>query len=126
MSIPHAVDEIVTKSFAFKVKVHRTYKRCSFIQVSEDSQLIESLLDIIAPDMVTRTVEKGKAIGGMPKEDEEFECQSLSATANYDLENMAYLTPKKRLTFTIVFDYDQDLALTQMSPTNNAKHIDNE
>ncbi|KAF1866735.1 hypothetical protein Lal_00018120 [Lupinus albus] len=40
MSIPQAVDDLVTKSLAFKVKVHPTYKRCSVIQVSEDSQLI--------------------------------------------------------------------------------------
>ncbi|KAF1892502.1 hypothetical protein Lal_00010968 [Lupinus albus] len=123
MSIPQAVDDLVTKSLAFKVKVYPTYKRCSVIQVSEDSQLIESLLDRIAPYIVTRTIEKGKAVGGMPKEDEQFECVT---TAEYDPENMAYLTPKKRLASTALFDYEQDPALAQMSSIKNAKHIDNE
>ncbi|OIW15408.1 hypothetical protein TanjilG_13744 [Lupinus angustifolius] len=31
MSIPHDVDDIVTKSLAFKVKVQPTYKHCSVI-----------------------------------------------------------------------------------------------
>ncbi|KAE9598890.1 hypothetical protein Lalb_Chr15g0085811 [Lupinus albus] len=61
----------------------------------------------------------------MLKEDEQFECQSLSATADYDPENMAYLTPKKRLASTALLD-EQDLALAQMSSTKNAKHIETE
>ncbi|KAF1862451.1 hypothetical protein Lal_00026985 [Lupinus albus] len=76
----------------------------------------------LAISVVTRTVEKGKAVGGMPKEDKQFECVT---TTDYDLENMAYLTTKKRLASTALFE-EQDLALAQMSSTKNVKHIDNE
>ncbi|OIW16838.1 hypothetical protein TanjilG_06878 [Lupinus angustifolius] len=76
--------------------------------------------------MVTRSVERGKAVAGMLKEDDEFECQSLSATADYDPECIASLTPKKRLGSTAQFEDDQDLAFAEMSSTKNAKHVHNE
>ncbi|KAE9595396.1 hypothetical protein Lalb_Chr17g0338361 [Lupinus albus] len=72
-----AVDDIVTKLLVFKIKVHPTYKRCSVIQVSEDSQVIGSLLDKIAPVMDTMTIERGKVVGGMLKEDDGFEYVSI-------------------------------------------------
>ncbi|KAF1863329.1 hypothetical protein Lal_00031329 [Lupinus albus] len=100
-----AVDDIVTKLLVFKIKVHPTYKRCSVIQVSEDSQVIGSLLDKIAPVMDTMTIERGKVVGGMLKEDDGFE---------YMLGSIA------------VFEDGQDFAFAQMSTTKNMKHIDNE
>ncbi|CAL0303592.1 unnamed protein product [Lupinus luteus] len=126
MSIPQVVDDIVTKSLAFKVKVQPTYKRCSFIQVSEDSQVIESLLDKITPVKVRRNVEKGKVVCAMLNEDDGVECQQLSATGDYDPEHMVYLTPKKMLGSTVLFEDDQDVAFEQLSSTKKAKHVHND
>ncbi|OIV89096.1 hypothetical protein TanjilG_27887 [Lupinus angustifolius] len=100
LSIPQAVDDLVTKSLAFKVKLQPTYKRCSVIQVSEDSQLIDCLLERITPDQ-----------------------QSLSATSDYDPDCSAYLTPLKRLGSSALSEDAQDIGFAQMSSTKNAKHI---
>ncbi|OIW19254.1 hypothetical protein TanjilG_20379 [Lupinus angustifolius] len=97
MFIPQHVDDHVTKSLAFKVKLQPTYKRCSVIQVSEDSHLISCLLERIAPDQDLSALENGKFVSPAFKEDDGFECQSLSATADYDPDCLAYLTPLKRL-----------------------------
>ncbi|XP_019435273.1 PREDICTED: uncharacterized protein LOC109341754 [Lupinus angustifolius] len=123
LSIPQAVDDLVTKSLAFKVKLQPTYKRCSVIQVSEDSQLIDCLLERITPDQDLSALEKGKSVGPAFKEDDGFECQSLSATSDYDPDCSAYLTPLKRLGSSALSEDAQDIGFAQMSSTKNAKHI---
>ncbi|CAL0308155.1 unnamed protein product [Lupinus luteus] len=123
MSIPQAVDDLVSKSLAFKVKLQPTYKRCSVIQVLEDSQLIAFLLEKIAPDQDLSALEKGKSVGAAIKEDDGFEYQSLSASADYDPDYLTYFTPCKRLGSSALFQEAEDIGVAQMSSTKNSKQI---
>ncbi|CAL0322445.1 unnamed protein product [Lupinus luteus] len=123
MSIPLVVDDLVSKSLAFKVKLQPTYQRCSVIQVSEDSQLIVCLLEKIAPSHDLSALEKGKSVGAAIKEDDGFEYQSLSVFADYDPDYLTYLTPCKRLGSSALFEDAQDIGVARMSSTKNSKQI---
>ncbi|KAF1891893.1 hypothetical protein Lal_00016923 [Lupinus albus] len=49
------------------------------VWICDDSQVIASLLENMAPDIVLE-----KSLNDIVKEDDDFECQSLSASADYD------------------------------------------
>ncbi|KAJ1395774.1 Nucleic acid-binding, OB-fold [Sesbania bispinosa] len=94
MTFPEAIDGILGKTLAFKVKVQPTYGKSSVKQISDDAQIIESILGNlpIHKDPII-SCNKGKSVLDVADLNDS---QSFSATTDYDPDLLGQLTPVKR------------------------------
>ncbi|KAJ1399960.1 hypothetical protein SESBI_29938 [Sesbania bispinosa] len=94
MAFPEAIDGILGKTLAFRVKVQPTYGKSSVNQISDDAQIIESILGNlpIHEDPII-SCNKGKSVLDVADLNDS---QSFSATADYDPGLLGQLTPAKR------------------------------
>ncbi|KAF1862320.1 hypothetical protein Lal_00026848 [Lupinus albus] len=96
---PLSFDFLLAKTIAIRVKVQASYNQSSAIRLSEDPNLIKTILDTIGI--------------------------SISITADHDPDHIQVVTPAKRLSP----DFDIDLLQspiqnsTQLSSSKVAKHI---
>ncbi|XP_057438650.1 replication protein A 70 kDa DNA-binding subunit D-like isoform X3 [Lotus japonicus] len=128
MAVPEPIDCILGKLFAFKVKVQPGYKQFSVTGVSDNEKTIESIRDKLQVDEDSLMSKKGKSISSFLKEDDAYEIQSLSATADSDTTSIGHCTPAKRLSKdTLDDDFAcQDLPSVQLSSSKVTKHIKTE
>ncbi|KAJ1380375.1 hypothetical protein SESBI_46073 [Sesbania bispinosa] len=124
MAIPEAVDSILGKILAFKIKVLPKYKHCSVMEISEIPNIIESIIEKIPNYEDAVTNQKEKSICSSLKEFELHESQSLSVTGNFDPAKIDCLTPSKRLTSDEFAA--QEINEGQFSTTKFIKHIKTE
>ncbi|KAJ1430738.1 hypothetical protein SESBI_07567 [Sesbania bispinosa] len=97
MAIPWAVDSILGKILAFKIKVLPKYKHYSVMEISELPNIIESIIEKIPNYEDAVTNQKKKSTCSSLKEFELHESQSLSMTGDFDPTKIDCLTPSKRL-----------------------------
>ncbi|KAF1877293.1 hypothetical protein Lal_00012064 [Lupinus albus] len=100
-AFPLILDELLARTMALRVKVQPSYNQSSVIRLSEDPNLIKTILDQIVI------------------------FQSVSITADHDPDLLQVLTPAKRLSADIDVDLIQSPLYnsTQLSSSKVAKHI---
>ncbi|KAG4986433.1 hypothetical protein JHK86_034124 [Glycine max] len=128
---PKALDKLLGRLFAFKVKIQPQYKNSTILKCSSDLTLINDVLDML-PDAevlfygvvplhycinqhLTQTCSKIEVATPFDSNDPVHdECQSISITANHDPLIGLPLTPTKRQSFN---ECDDEARSSQISPT---------
>ncbi|CAH9075812.1 unnamed protein product [Cuscuta epithymum] len=124
LAYPEALDELLGRTMAFRLKMQPTYNAASVLKVSEDVGIIKFITE-----QLHMYEEKTNHANGEPVLEDHVQCesQSVSATANYDPNDSSpSVTPCKRSTEKQFDDLHPHDKATQFSATKIQKRIKKE